>query len=69
MSTRNLPGGVKGGLPARKADNFTTIRESVVQKMWDPRRLTTLWASAACNRDSFMVENNGNDVTLYVTIR
>jgi hypothetical protein len=21
--------------------------------MWDPRRLTTLWASAACYRDSF----------------
>jgi hypothetical protein len=43
MSTRNLPGGK--GLPARKADRFTAICE--------PRRLTTLWASTACYRDSF----------------
>jgi hypothetical protein len=27
--------------------------ESIVYKMWEPRRLTTLWASTACYRDSF----------------
>jgi hypothetical protein len=39
MSTRNLPGGK--GRPARKADNLTAICEPNVQKMWEPRRLTT----------------------------
>jgi hypothetical protein len=33
------------GWQARKTDNLTAICE--------PRRLTTLWASAACYRDSF----------------
>jgi hypothetical protein len=28
--------------PARKADMLTTICEPIVQKMWAPRRLTTL---------------------------
>jgi hypothetical protein len=51
MSTRNLPGGK--GRPARKADNLTAICESIVYKMWEPRRLTTLWAFTACYRDSF----------------
>jgi hypothetical protein len=46
MSTRNLPGGKRR--PARKADNLTAICEPIVWKMWDPRRLTTLWASIAC---------------------
>jgi hypothetical protein len=45
MSTRNLPGG-KGRL-ARKADNLTAICEPIVYKMWEPRRLTNLWASTA----------------------
>jgi hypothetical protein len=40
MSTRNLPG-VKGR-PARKADNLTAICEPIVNKMWEPLRLTTL---------------------------
>jgi hypothetical protein len=43
MSTTNLPG-VKGR-PARKADNLTANYEPIVYKMWEPRRLTTLWAS------------------------
>jgi hypothetical protein len=30
MSTRNLDYGVKGGRPARKADNLTAICEQVV---------------------------------------
>jgi hypothetical protein len=51
MSTRNLPGGGKGR-PVRKAD-LTAICEPIVQKMWDPQRLTTLWASMASYRDSF----------------
>jgi hypothetical protein len=51
MSTRNLPEGK--GRSARKADNLTAISESIVQKMRDARRLTTLWASTVCYRDSF----------------
>jgi hypothetical protein len=47
MSTRNLLG-VKGGLRARKADNLTAFCEPIVEKMWEPRRLTTLWAPTAC---------------------
>jgi hypothetical protein len=51
MSTKNLPGGK--GWPARKADNLTAICEPIVKKIWELRRLTTLWASTACYRDSF----------------
>jgi hypothetical protein len=46
MSTRNLPGGK--GRPAREADNLTAICEPILYKMWEPRRLTTLWAFMAC---------------------
>jgi hypothetical protein len=38
--------------PASKAD-FTAIYEPIVSKMWEPRRLTTPWASTACYRDRF----------------
>jgi hypothetical protein len=51
MSTRNLPGGK--GRPARKADNLTAICEPIVYKMWEPQRLTALWAFTACYRDSY----------------
>jgi hypothetical protein len=51
MSTMNLPGGK--GRPARKADNLTAICEPIVYILWDPQRLTTLWASMAWYRDSF----------------
>jgi hypothetical protein len=51
MSTKNLPGGKEW--PGRKADNLTAICEPIVKIMWEPRRLTTLWASTACYRDSF----------------
>jgi hypothetical protein len=51
MSTTSLPGGI--GRPARKTDNLTAICEPTVYKMWQPRRLTTLWAFTACYRDSF----------------
>jgi hypothetical protein len=50
MSTRNLPG--CKGRPARQAD-LTAICEPIVYKIWEPRRLTTLWAFMACYRDSF----------------
>jgi hypothetical protein len=50
MSARNLPGGK--GRPALKAD-LTSIYERIVWKMWESRRLTTLWASTTCYRDSF----------------
>jgi hypothetical protein len=49
MSTRNLPG--CKGWPAHKAD-LTAICEPIVYKMWEPGRLTTLWSSTACYRDS-----------------
>jgi hypothetical protein len=51
MSTRNLAG--DKGQPACKAANLTAICEPTVCKMWEPRRLTTLWASKACYKDSF----------------
>jgi hypothetical protein len=35
------------------ADNLTAICEQIIQVMWEPRRLTTLWAFTACYRDSF----------------
>jgi hypothetical protein len=39
--------------PVRKADSLTTVCEQIVQKMWEPRHLTTLWASTACYIDRF----------------
>jgi hypothetical protein len=38
---------------AGKADNLIAIVASIVYKMWEPRRLTTMWASTVCYRDSF----------------
>jgi hypothetical protein len=52
MSTMNLPQGK--GRPTRNAD-LTAICEPTVYKMWEPRRLTTLWASTACYRGSFLL--------------
>jgi hypothetical protein len=37
----------------RKADNLSAIRELIFYKIWEPRHLTTLYASMTCNRDSF----------------
>jgi hypothetical protein len=48
MSIRNLPGGK--GRPARRADNLNAI---CLDKIWGPRRLTTLRAFTACYKDSF----------------
>jgi hypothetical protein len=55
MSTMNLPGGK--GWPTRKADNLIAICEPIVYKMWEPRRLTTLWASTACYKDRFTLHD------------
>jgi hypothetical protein len=46
MSTRNLPGGKER--QAREADKLTATYEPIVYKMWEPRRLITLWAFTAC---------------------
>jgi hypothetical protein len=51
MSTRNLPG--CKGQSAREADKLPAICEPIVYKMWEPRHLTTLWASTAYYGDSF----------------
>jgi hypothetical protein len=51
MNTRNLAGG--RGRPARKTDNLTAICEPIVWIIWEPRRLSTLWAFMACYRDIF----------------
>jgi hypothetical protein len=37
----------------RKADNFTAICEPIIWKILEPWRLTILWDSTACYRDSF----------------
>jgi hypothetical protein len=51
-NSENIPGGK--GRRAREADNLTAICEPIVQKMWEPRRLTTLWASTARYSDTFI---------------
>jgi hypothetical protein len=56
MSARNLPG--CKGRPAHNAD-LTAICEPIVYKMWEPRRLTILWASTAYYRDSFTFSEAG----------
>jgi hypothetical protein len=61
MSTRNLPGN-KGQL-ACKADSLTTICEPIVQKIWEPRCLTTPCVSMSCYTNShtcFIVESPFN---------
>jgi hypothetical protein len=49
MSTMNLPGGK--GRPARETDDLTAVCERIVYKIWEPRRLITLWAFVVCYRD------------------
>jgi hypothetical protein len=54
MSTKNHPG-VKGGRRVR----LTTLTPSdCVDKVWEPRRLTTLWAFATFYKDSFTLPLN-----------
>jgi hypothetical protein len=51
MSARNLPGGKERS--QRKADNLTSSVSPLSRKIWEPRRLTTPWASTGCYRDRF----------------
>jgi hypothetical protein len=53
--------------PPRKRDNLTAICEPVVQKMWDPWRLTTLLASTACYRGSFIFYLYQNHMEFWIT--
>jgi hypothetical protein len=62
MSTRNLRVGI--GRPAREADNLTVIYGPIVYKMWEPRRLTTLWDFTACYKDSFIFTSWNKQLTL-----
>jgi hypothetical protein len=55
MNTRNLRVGRRR--PALMPDSLTAVCEPIVYKMWRPRRLTTLWISTACYRDSFVNES------------
>jgi hypothetical protein len=57
MTTTNLPG--DKGRPTFKADNLTAICEPIAYKIWEPQRLTTLWASTASYRDRFTFEEPG----------
>jgi predicted transglutaminase-like protease len=41
------------GRPVRRADNLTAICEPIVQTMWNPQHVTTLWSSRSCYGDSF----------------
>jgi hypothetical protein len=45
--------GVKGGRRVRLTS--LPLRADFLDKMWEPRRLTTLWAFTACYRDSFTI--------------
>jgi hypothetical protein len=44
--------GAKGSQTEGKADKLAAICEWTVEEIWEPRNLTTLWASTACYRDS-----------------
>jgi hypothetical protein len=59
--------------PVRRADNLTAICELILWTMWNPRHLTTLYASTVCYGDSFTVQRlQTQDYTLLprqVTIR
>jgi hypothetical protein len=50
MNTRELPWGE--GRPARESDSLTAIMSRLSRRMWESRRLTTLWARTTCYRDS-----------------
>jgi hypothetical protein len=52
MSTRSLPG-VKGCQLMRLATSQPSVSR-LSRKMWEPWRLTTLWVSTTCYRDSFL---------------
>jgi hypothetical protein len=58
MSTRNFSGRKVQLL--YEVDNLTAIYEPTGQKMWEPQHVTTLWASMACDRDSFTLFSLSN---------
>jgi hypothetical protein len=58
ISARYLPGGK--GRPARKDKNLSAICQAILYKMWEPRRLTNLWASTACQRDSLIFKTRSS---------
>jgi hypothetical protein len=64
MSTRDIPAGK--GRRARGADNLTAICKPIVKKMWEPRRLTTLWAFTACYRDNFTFSFNEHSFCIHI---
>jgi hypothetical protein len=49
MSTRNLPDASR----RVRLTSPPSVRADYLEKTWEPRRLTTIWASTACHRDSF----------------
>jgi hypothetical protein len=57
MSTRRRKTIVLGSRarPVRRADSLAAICEPIVWTMWEPRRLTTPWASTACYGFTFFV--------------
>jgi hypothetical protein len=61
MITRNLSWGQLAG----KTDNLTAPCELSVQKICEPQLLTTLRASMACCRDSFIFLQKYNDYHLH----
>jgi hypothetical protein len=58
MSARNLPGGGGGGVKGSLPIGLTTMPPSVsqlpIEKMLEPRCLTTLWAFTASYKNSFI---------------
>jgi hypothetical protein len=62
MSTRNVPGG--GGVKGDRCVRMTTSSPSMNILS---RRLTTLWASAACYRDSPNLHKS--TITLYIDFK
>jgi hypothetical protein len=61
MSTRTLPGGKEWLAP--KANNLIPICDPTVSKIYEPRRLTTLWDSTVCYRNSFTFTRQLSDKT------
>jgi hypothetical protein len=66
MSTTNLPGGE--GRLARGAD-LIAICEPIIQKMWEPRRLTNLWAFTLSSEHFRFDLINWNGRSVYYSFR
>jgi hypothetical protein len=54
-----VPGFFRGAMGARQARNanLTAICQRIVQKMWEPRRLTPLWAPTSLHKESFTLHH------------